>query len=138
MILGIVGPQWEQRIVAELDSSLNKWIDSVPDHRTRPTPPGSLSLTYPLLVRWDPNRENLLFFNQSATLFTNYYFVQILIHRPFISPPSKPSSMTFPSLAICTNAARSCCHVADIQNQRGACPLGYIQVRPRTVPSATI
>ncbi|QRW17816.1 Fungal specific transcription factor domain [Rhizoctonia solani] len=32
ILLGFVGPQWEQHIVAELDSALNKWIDSVPDH----------------------------------------------------------------------------------------------------------
>lgn len=27
---GMVGAEWEQRIVAELDSSLNKWKDSIP------------------------------------------------------------------------------------------------------------
>ncbi|THG99013.1 hypothetical protein EW026_g3253 [Hermanssonia centrifuga] len=32
VLLGFVGQQWEQHIVAELDSALNKWIDSVPDH----------------------------------------------------------------------------------------------------------
>lgn len=32
-LLGFVGQQWEQHIVAELDSALNKWVDSVPDHR---------------------------------------------------------------------------------------------------------
>ena len=32
ILLGFVGPQWEQHIVAELDSALNKWIDTVPDH----------------------------------------------------------------------------------------------------------
>ena len=37
-LLGFVGPQWEQHIVAELDSALNKWIDSVPDHRTSTSP----------------------------------------------------------------------------------------------------
>jgi hypothetical protein len=33
ILLGFVGQQWEQQIVAELDSALNKWIDDVPDHR---------------------------------------------------------------------------------------------------------
>lgn len=33
VVLGLVGDQWEQRAVAELDSSLNTWIDSVPPHR---------------------------------------------------------------------------------------------------------
>ena len=32
--LGFVGHQWDQHIVAELDSALNKWFDDVPDHRT--------------------------------------------------------------------------------------------------------
>jgi hypothetical protein len=34
--LGFVGPHWEQHIVAELDSTLNEWIDTVPGHRTYP------------------------------------------------------------------------------------------------------
>ncbi|KAI0749212.1 fungal-specific transcription factor domain-containing protein [Daedaleopsis nitida] len=100
-LLGFVGQQWEQHIVAELDSALNKWIDSVPDH-----------------LRWDPTRENLLFLNQSANLYANYYQLQIAVHRPFIPSPRKPSPLSFPSLAICTNAARSCIHVLDVQYKR--------------------
>lgn len=30
---GLVGDQWEQRVVTELDSAMNKWADSVPSHR---------------------------------------------------------------------------------------------------------
>ncbi|KAG7089094.1 hypothetical protein E1B28_010803 [Marasmius oreades] len=101
ILLGFVGPQWEQRIVTELDSALNQWVDSVPEH-----------------LRWDPTRDNELFFNQSAALYTEYYFLQVLIHRPFIPSPKKPSPLSFPSLAICTNAARSCCHIAETQRQR--------------------
>jgi hypothetical protein len=33
ILLGFVGQQWEQQIVAELDSALNKWVDAVPAHR---------------------------------------------------------------------------------------------------------
>jgi hypothetical protein len=33
IFLGFVGPHWEQHIVAELDSTLNEWIDKVPEHR---------------------------------------------------------------------------------------------------------
>ncbi|PPQ66905.1 hypothetical protein CVT24_008520 [Panaeolus cyanescens] len=101
ILLGLVGQQWEQHIVAELDSALNKWVDSVPDH-----------------LRWDPNREDPLFFNQSVMLYATYYHIQILVHRPFIPSPSKPSPLSFPSLAICTNAARSCSHVLDMQRKR--------------------
>lgn len=79
-------------------------------------------------MRWDPHRENFLYFNQSATLYAFYYHIQILIHRPFIPSRSKPSPLTFPSLAICTNAARSCSHVADIQRRRGGLPIAQIQI----------
>jgi hypothetical protein len=30
---GLIGNEWEHRIVAELDSSLNKWKDSLPEAR---------------------------------------------------------------------------------------------------------
>ena len=33
LVLGNGDRQWEQRIVAELDSALNKWVNSVPAHR---------------------------------------------------------------------------------------------------------
>lgn len=99
--LGFVGPRWEQHIVSELDSALNHWVDCIPDH-----------------LRWDPNREHTLFFNQSAILYCMYYHVRLLVHRPFIPTPGKPSTTSFPSLAICTNAARACSHVADVQRKR--------------------
>lgn len=33
-LLGFTGPDWEQHIVTELDSALNKWADTIPSHRT--------------------------------------------------------------------------------------------------------
>ncbi|KAG6836325.1 hypothetical protein H0H93_009118, partial [Arthromyces matolae] len=32
VILGLVGKHWEQPVVAELDSALNSWVESIPDH----------------------------------------------------------------------------------------------------------
>ncbi|KAJ6620015.1 fungal-specific transcription factor domain-containing protein [Mycena sp. CBHHK59/15] len=97
-------PDWEVRVFAELDAALNRWIDEMPDH-----------------LRWDPTRENPDFFEQSVMLHCSYYHMQIIIHRP---SPKKASPLPFPSLAICTNAARSCCHVVDIFRQRtGGHPL---------------
>lgn len=81
-----------------------------------------------MIVRWDPNREHEVFFNQSVTLYTTYYHLQILIHRPFIALPRKPSRLSFPSLAICTNAARSCSHIVDIQQRRFASRTPFNQV----------
>lgn len=126
ILLGFVGPQWEEKIVVELESALNKWADSVPDHR-------KLFLAVLIhskhpLVRWDPNREDDTFFNQSASLYCFYYHIQILVHRPFIPSPRRPVPLPFPSLAICTNAARSCSHVASIQGRRFSIAPPPIQV----------
>ncbi|KAI6098340.1 fungal-specific transcription factor domain-containing protein, partial [Pisolithus croceorrhizus] len=110
VVFGCKGPQWEERVVAELDSALNKWVDAVPDH-----------------LRWDPNRDvSTPFFTQSCVLYASYYQLQILIHRPFIPSPRRPSVLSFPSLAICTNAARSCSHVLDTYNRRSSVPLPYL------------
>lgn len=103
--------------MAELDSALNKWIDAVPDH-----------------LRWDPHKEaNTPFFTQSCVLYASYYQLQILIHRPFIPLPRRPSVLSFPSLAICTNAARSCSHVLDVYNRRCGVATPSIQVNPSLV-----
>lgn len=120
ILLGYVGPQWQQTIVTQLDSALNKWVDSIPDYCEpfSTHPDNQLKSSVP--VRWDPSRENGLFFDQSAILYAHYYQTQILIHRPFIPKPDKPSPLSFPSLAICANAARSCSHVVDLQKRRGS------------------
>ncbi|KAJ6457387.1 fungal-specific transcription factor domain-containing protein [Mycena sanguinolenta] len=104
VLYGIKRPKGrELTIVAELDSDLNKWVDSIPSH-----------------LRWDPNRRGI-FLDQSAALYVVYYHVQILIHRPFIPSPgeSPTASSTFPSLAICANSARSCGHVLEVQTRWG-------------------
>ncbi|KAJ7452985.1 fungal-specific transcription factor domain-containing protein, partial [Mycena galericulata] len=92
---------WESHLVAELDSALNKWVDSIPEH-----------------LRWDPNRADPVFFRQSAALYAGYYHVQMTIHRPFIPVIRTAAPTALPSLAICTNAARSCAHVADVSCRR--------------------
>ncbi|KAJ7479527.1 fungal-specific transcription factor domain-containing protein [Mycena latifolia] len=100
-------------MIVELDSDLNKWVDALPEH-----------------LRWDPNQENQVFLVQSAALYASYYHAQILIHRPFIPAPGKEpmSNTSFPSLAICANAARSCGHVLDVQTRRGRGLLHHPQV----------
>ncbi|CAA7269970.1 unnamed protein product [Cyclocybe aegerita] len=98
---GLVGQQWKSRIVMELDSSLNKWLNSVPDYLT-----------------WDPDRENINYFNISAELHATYHHIRILIHRPFISSRIKPSPFPFPSLSICAHSARACVRIADAQRRK--------------------
>ncbi|KAF8915577.1 fungal-specific transcription factor domain-containing protein [Mucidula mucida] len=100
--LGFVGDKWKKHIVTELDSALNKWVDSIPDH-----------------IRWDPHREDDRFFSQSVALYCWYYHLQILIHRPFIPSARNPNPTSFPSLSICTNAARVTSHILDCRMRRG-------------------
>lgn len=78
-------------------------------------------LHHSTLVRWDANIQDPILSNQAAHLHVGYCHVQILIHRPFIpASPKKPSSLSFPSLAMCTNAARSASHLLEVQRQKRA------------------
>jgi hypothetical protein len=95
-------PAAQRAIVVELDSALNSWADAVPDG-----------------LRWDPTRSDQQLFQQSAVLYAQYYYVQILIHRPFIPTPRNPNTVGLPSLAICSNASRSICNILDASLRRG-------------------
>ncbi|PFH53811.1 hypothetical protein AMATHDRAFT_54332 [Amanita thiersii Skay4041] len=105
ILSGLVGSQWEQRIVGELDSAMNNWKDSLPEHLT-----------------WDPYREERTFFEQSATLHGFFYQIQIQIHRPFLQ---KSSPLSLASLTICTNAARSCSHLLDALGKKSLAPFPH-------------
>jgi hypothetical protein len=52
-------------------------------------------------------------------LYAQYYYCQILIHRPFIPTPRNPNTVGLPSLAICSNASRSICNILDAALRRG-------------------
>ncbi|KAF8996694.1 fungal-specific transcription factor domain-containing protein [Cyathus striatus] len=97
----VLKSDWEQHIVAELDSALNNWIGALPDY-----------------LRWDPNRTDDRFFKLSGSLITTYHYVQILIHRSFIRDTGVPSPLIFPSLVICTTAACSCSLVLEHLTKR--------------------
>lgn len=116
---GLDDTDFELKVVTELDSALNKWVDSIPDH-----------------LRWNPKNENELWRNQSIVLYSHYYHLQILIHRPFIPSPKKASRLAFPSLAICTNAARSCSHLIDVE--RTNCHSLMMQVQMPVFTSAVV
>ncbi|KAJ7255797.1 fungal-specific transcription factor domain-containing protein [Mycena haematopus] len=103
---------WDEHIVVELDSALNKWVEGIPEH-----------------LHWDAQRADPLFFKQSAALFCTLYLVQMTAHRPFI-PMVREMPTTLPSLAICTNAARSCSHIIDVWCQRMKSP-------PATISAVT-
>ncbi|KAJ7032619.1 fungal-specific transcription factor domain-containing protein [Mycena alexandri] len=92
---------FEETLVAELDSALNGWYEGIPEH-----------------LRWDPERQDLVFFNQSVALHCKYHHLQIYIHRRFIPLLRKSGPTGLPSLAVCTSAARACANMVDIQRRR--------------------
>ncbi|KAJ7905569.1 fungal-specific transcription factor domain-containing protein [Mycena olivaceomarginata] len=108
-------PSSDAANIIAFDSRLNSWLLEIPPH-----------------LVWDPERSNRLHFNQSALLYTAFFYVQILLHRPYIPAPlaaSRPGAL--PSLVICTNAARSCARILHAQDNRG------IDVSPHMLLAAT-
>ncbi|PBK98738.1 hypothetical protein ARMGADRAFT_986628 [Armillaria gallica] len=97
-MLGLTGEGWEERLVSDIDTSMNAWMNSIPIH-----------------LRWDPDRDDSLCLYQSAVLYTTYYMLQIHIHRPFLRTDSPLSE---PSLAISTTVARSCARILRVHLTR--------------------
>ncbi|KAF7309763.1 Fungal-trans domain-containing protein [Mycena indigotica] len=103
---------WEQRIVVELDTTLDKWLEDIPPH-----------------LKWNPQREFSVFETQSVALHLSYYYLKMLVHRPYVPPPDKVSTkVNSPSLAICLHAARSCVQILEhYQKQTGGKPMPLMQ-----------
>lgn len=70
-----------------------------------------------LQVKWNPHHPDDNAFVQLVALHGNYYWVQIQAHKLFIRSDSLSTS-SFPSLAICTNAARSFAHIIQAYHSR--------------------
>ncbi|KAJ7591638.1 fungal-specific transcription factor domain-containing protein [Mycena floridula] len=83
---------------SHLDSALNEWAEDLPDH-----------------CKSFPNPE---FLGHSAELQCAFYRLQMMIHRPFLPSEGKQSPLASASLAICTNAARSCSRVVEMFYQK--------------------
>jgi len=64
----------------------------------------------------------------------NYYYAQIIVHRPFLPVSGKkPSPLSYPSLAICTNAARSISNILDAHYKRLVSAPSYGQLEENTI-----
>ncbi|KAG5648612.1 hypothetical protein DXG03_003223 [Asterophora parasitica] len=105
---GHVGNEWQHRLVAQINSELNNWKESVPEH-----------------LKWDPLRTDPLYFDQSTAIYTVFYYVQMQIHRPLISRNTPTISS---SLATCTDAARRCGHLLDVQFKRRPLALPHVVI----------
>ncbi|KAH6899491.1 fungal-specific transcription factor domain-containing protein [Coprinopsis sp. MPI-PUGE-AT-0042] len=97
----------EAQTLADHDSALNAWVDSVPEH-----------------LRWDPDRVDNSFFDQSAHLLVTYYWLQMVVHIPFID---RKDPLARSSLVICANAARACSRLVERCHPRGWITLPHIQ-----------
>ncbi|KAE9411256.1 hypothetical protein BT96DRAFT_983026 [Gymnopus androsaceus JB14] len=104
LLLGLVGEQWEQKILKELDTALSSWLSSVPEH-----------------LRWNTMQQNTIFFRQSVFLYTMYY-----VRPAFRFALVKPSASSFHSLAVCTHAARCTSRILDSHVHRGIIGLPHI------------
>ncbi|KAK1233840.1 Gypsy retrotransposon integrase-like protein 1 [Marasmius sp. AFHP31] len=143
--MGMTETEWNEKIVGELDSALNTWIGTIPAH-----------------LKWNPNRvhysgyhskESNPFFDQSTILYVTYYWAQIIVHKPFLSATLNPVSPSaakgqapgwrFPSMAICTNAARSAVRLVEIAQRRdselqdGDCRSPFSFIMSAVISSAT-
>ena len=108
--MGFTGEKWRQGVVSELDSALNKWLDTIPQHcELRVSSRRYLqdTETFPCrTVRWSEAQQqtNWTSFIQSLLLHISYNVVQIQIHRPLISSSNVQESSA--SSAMCVSAAR--------------------------------
>ena len=121
---GINSKEWDERLVTEIDSALNNWLDTVPSH-----------------LRYDPHEPDDEWLMQSSLLYSKYYNCQILVHRPFIPAKkgaNETSILNFPSLAICTNAARSISHLVQSLKDRNLHNNVGIPVAFRSVSASCI
>ncbi|KIK64937.1 hypothetical protein GYMLUDRAFT_159957, partial [Collybiopsis luxurians FD-317 M1] len=88
--------EWNQKAIMKLDSALDQWIDALPD-----------------FLKYNHHRKDSIFTHQSVMLYAEFYWARIQVHQRFMSWPGQISMLTFPSLAICANAARSCVHLLN-------------------------
>jgi hypothetical protein len=115
--------------VAELQTALDTWMRSVPEHRMSTLLPCLCSKLTFISVRWDPERTDGLFFHQSALLRSAYHTVRVMIYRPFIGYPDRDSLLARSAFAICTNESRECSRVLEAHQRRRREPLVLQTVR---------
>ncbi|KAG7086785.1 hypothetical protein E1B28_002713 [Marasmius oreades] len=114
--MGVSGIDFRRKAVMELDSALNKFLDTIPNH-----------------LRWNSENPDPVFFQQSAMLYATYYWVQIQVHRPFIPRPGQESVLPFPSLTICSNAARATVNMLEILHSRREMGMVALEIFPNTL-----
>lgn len=121
----ISSTRWEERVVAELDSDLTKWFNSIPPY-----------------LKWDDKRAlktdmDKLLAVLSARLHVKYFGTQILVHREYVNP-QKQGVLTWPSLSICQNSARSLCHIVAYLTRSELLRYCWFDIPLQTTNTATL
>ncbi|KAH8831597.1 hypothetical protein DL96DRAFT_1588376, partial [Flagelloscypha sp. PMI_526] len=101
---------WVKQCLVQINDAMEKWRSSLPDH-----------------LRWDPKRQDLVYFNQSAFLHSTYHAVQIEIVTPFLSGPST-SPLVASCLATAAQSARICLGIMEKHSVRGFLLLPVTQI----------
>ncbi|TFK22788.1 hypothetical protein FA15DRAFT_643581 [Coprinopsis marcescibilis] len=86
------------QILTGIETAMNSWEHSVPLH-----------------LRPHKHHKDRIFLHQSASLWITFHYVQMLVHRPYISRRNMRSA----SLETCTRAARLCSRVMESQPAGG-------------------
>ena len=73
-------------------------------------------------MRWNPEQEDTFFLTQAGTLSAYYYYTQFAVHRPFMDAARRESPLSFPSVIICTNGARSSIQILETLYKRTGTP----------------
>ncbi|GAA5975776.1 hypothetical protein JCM10908_005277 [Rhodotorula pacifica] len=81
-------------------------------------------VSLPADLMWDPAHQDDMQLSKSAFTACHYFYIQIYVHRDFISP-SLSHALGYPSLAIATNAARACARIFDTMRQRNILNRAY-------------
>ena len=68
---GFVGRKWDALVVAEIDKSLNKWLDSVPEY-----------------LRYNPSETNSDILMQSSKIYVQYYHTQTPVSYTHLTLPT--------------------------------------------------
>ncbi|GLB37480.1 putative fungal specific transcription factor [Lyophyllum shimeji] len=133
IFFGLTPASWRREVIAQMDSALNEWLTSLPEHLAWPKHPGG-----------SPCATDVV------TLQIIYHLIQILIYKPLIpSPftsssscepsllPSHPSSTSCSALDRCVEAAQACARVAETQALQGL-PTSPTHIYAAKVSSAVL
>ncbi|KAF9514616.1 hypothetical protein BS47DRAFT_1485002 [Hydnum rufescens UP504] len=88
-VVSFFGPDWEKRVVTDLDSALKTWLSSFPKH-----------------LRWDPDHMSPIHLEQSALMHCRYLHLMMMLHQGLIFPQHTVGPVESEA-NICVNAAKS-------------------------------